>query len=70
MVLSSVFLPVVFDRSLVGSSSWNAGLYFFLFQGTVIITDLSHSHEKAQWSSVLIGDRMQPRVHAAFCLSD
>ncbi len=33
-VAAFVFLPVVFDRSLVRSSSWNAGLYAaFLFQG-------------------------------------
>ncbi|OUJ08999.1 hypothetical protein HK24_01865 [Gluconobacter sp. DsW_058] len=33
-VAAFVFLPVVFDRSLARSSSWNAGLYgAFLFQG-------------------------------------
>lgn len=33
-VAAFVFLPVVFDRSLARSSSWNAGFYAaFLFQG-------------------------------------
>lgn len=35
-----------------------------------IIADLSCCHEKVQRSSVLIGDRMPLRVHAAFCPSD
>lgn len=34
--------------------------------GSGIITDLSRSHEKAQWSSVLIGDGMQLRIYTAF----
>lgn len=43
-VAALVFLPVVFDRSLARSSSWNAGFYAaFLFQGIPEIV-----HQKGQ----------------------